>query len=185
MGIDSKIKAVFLDRDGVLNKPIIKDRKPYPPATLAELEIIEGVQEGLKILKEAGFLLIVVTNQPDVARGTASADMVKEMNRFLQNKLVIDDVYCCFHDTSDDCDCRKPKPGMIIQATEKWNIDLSKSFIIGDRWRDIETGKNAGIITVLIDYQYDEKYVIPDLICSTFNDAVTSIIFYDKNQIKK
>jgi D-glycero-D-manno-heptose 1,7-bisphosphate phosphatase len=175
MGINSKVKAVFLDRDGVLNKPVVRDGKPYPPKCMAELEIINGVKEGVQQLKACGFILILVTNQPDVARGTTSAELVSEMNSFLQRKLILDDVYCCMHDSTDNCTCRKPKPGMIISAAEKWNIDLSLSYIIGDRWRDIETGKNAGIKTVLIDYQYDEKYVEPDFVCSSFMEAVERI----------
>ena len=172
MGVDAKVKAVFLDRDGVLNKAIIIDRKPYPPKTENELEILSGVVEGLIELKKLGYLLIVITNQPDVARGTTSKEAIDKINNCLKSQLIIDEIFCCFHDNSDNCDCRKPKPGMIFEAAKKWNIDLSSSFLVGDRWRDIETGKNAGIKSILIDCGYDEKYSKPDFTCIDFQGVV-------------
>lgn len=175
MGIHSKVKAVFLDRDGVINKAVVIDGKPYPPSSIAELVIADGVKEGLLKLKQLGFLLIVVTNQPDVARGKTPINVVSEINDFLIKDLHLDDFYCCFHDTLDNCECRKPKPAMILKAAKKWNIDLKHSFMVGDRWRDIETGKNAGIKTLLIEYGYDEKYVEPDFVCLDFQDVVKKI----------
>lgn len=176
MGVNPKIKAVFLDRDGILNKAVIIDRKPFPPVTIKELEIPEGVKEGLLLLKKAGYLLIVITNQPDVSRKTTTEKCVSEMNEFLRNELPLDDIFCCFHDGNDNCSCRKPKPGMVFSASKKWNIDLSMSFLIGDRWRDIETGKNSGVRTILIDYHYDEKYVKPDFSCQDFTEATNIIL---------
>jgi D-glycero-D-manno-heptose 1,7-bisphosphate phosphatase len=175
MGINTKIKAVFLDRDGVLNNSVIIDGKPYPPNSVAEVVIPDGVVEGLVKLKELGYLLIVVTNQPDVARGTTTIKIVNDINNKLKKHLIIDDIYCCFHDTNDNCECRKPKPGMINAAATKWNIDLSQSVIVGDRWKDIETGKNAVIKTILIDFGYNEKQIEPDYKCSNFQE-VTNII---------
>lgn len=173
------MKAVFLDRDGVLNKAEIIDGKPFPPASVDKLEIPEGVKDGLISLKKAGYLLIVITNQPDVSRKTTTEERVSEMNEYLRKELLLDDVFCCFHDNTDNCDCRKPKPGMVFSASKKWNIDLSNSFLIGDRWRDIETGKNVGLRTILIDYHYDEKYVEPDFTCQNFTEA-TNIILSNK-----
>ena len=154
------MKAVFLDRDGVVNKAIVKDRKPYPPANLTELEILPGVSLALNNLYKRRYKLIVVTNQPDVARGTVRLETVKEINSFLQRRLPIVDFFCCFHDNSDGCDCRKPKPGAILSAAKKYDIDLTQSFMVGDRWRDIEAGISAGCKTIFLDYGYDEKQPI-------------------------
>ncbi|MBP1641176.1 MAG: family hydrolase [Bacteroidetes bacterium] len=180
MGINPKIKAIFLDRDGVLNKALIIEGKPYPPKTKEEVEILDGVPEGLQELKKLGFILIVITNQPDVARGTTSLQFVTEINNFLKQQLIIDDFLCCYHDSVDNCNCRKPKPGMILSASKTWNIDLSKSFLIGDRWRDIDAGINAGVKTILIDYGYNEKRSMPNYSCSKFIEAVQFIKSHDQ-----
>lgn len=150
-------KAVFLDRDGVLNKCLLRDGKPYPPSSLEQLEILFGVESSAKRLKENGFLLVVVTNQPDVARGTMSKETVEDINRFLKIKLNIDEFRTCYHDSKDGCSCRKPLPGAILDASQSWGIDLSLSFMVGDRWRDVEAGQAAGVKTVFIDYGYHEK----------------------------
>ena len=176
MGVHPKVKAVFLDRDGVLNKAVIIGGKPFPPKSTNELEIPECVKEGLTQLKERGYLLIVITNQPDVARGTTSLKIVDDINYYLKQHLILDDIFCCIHDSSDNCECRKPKPGMIFAAAKKWEIDLSSSFMVGDRWKDIETGKNAGLKTILIDYGYTEKYDEPDYICPDFIKAIQIIM---------
>jgi len=176
MGVNSKIKAVFLDRDGILNKAIVVHGKPYPPKSVNELVIPEGVKEGLKQLQELGYLLIVITNQPDVTRGTTPIKIVNDINNYLKQELNLDDIFCCFHDNADNCECRKPKPGMILTAAKEWNIDLESSFMVGDRWRDIETGKNAGIKTILIDFGYKEKYVKPDYTSQNFIEATQIII---------
>ncbi len=175
MGVSSEVKAVFLDRDGVLNKPVIVNGKPYPPKSLNELEILEGVKEGLEQLSELNLLLIVVTNQPDVARGLTTAKVVDEINNNLKQKLLIDDIFCCMHDNSDNCECRKPKPGLIFDAAKKWDIDLTSSFMIGDRWKDVEAGRRAGLKTILIEHQYKEKYDKPDFTCHNFLEAVNTI----------
>ena len=150
-------RAIFLDRDGVLNEVALRDGRPYPPASLAELRLTAGVEECLADLKGSGFLLIVVTNQPDVARGKQSAAAVEEIHGFLASRLPIDDVYVCYHDDANRCDCRKPEPGLVPQAAEKHGIDVSESFLIGDRWRDIEAGHRAHCKTVFINYGYAEK----------------------------
>jgi len=159
MGVRGKVsaRAVFLDRDGVLNRAVVRDNKPYPPSGVHELEILPGVREALLRLRTAGFLLIVVTNQPDVARGTTSQGAVERINEALATTLPIDEFRTCYHDSSANCACRKPKPGMLLDAAGKWNIDLSRSFMIGDRWRDTEAGDAAGCQTMFIDYGYDEK----------------------------
>jgi D-glycero-D-manno-heptose 1,7-bisphosphate phosphatase len=150
-------RAVFLDRDGVINRSVVRDGKPYPPANLAEMEILPGVPEALAELHDAGFMLIVVTNQPDVARGTTQKAAVEKINTYLASTLPIDEFRTCYHDSSDGCDCRKPLPGALLAAASQHGIDLARSFMVGDRWRDTEAGRRAGCKTVFIDYGYAEQ----------------------------
>lgn len=159
MGIGAlmKQKAIFLDRDGVLNHAIIKQGKPYPPASLRELVIPHDVKSSLLLLKKRGFLLIGATNQPDVARGSTQKETVEAINQQLMNILPLTDIKTCFHDDNDGCACRKPSPGLLWQAAEEYSIDLTQSIMIGDRWKDIEAGINAGCKTIWINYHYQEK----------------------------
>lgn len=150
-------KAVFLDRDGVLNRPVVRNGKPYPPANAAELVLAPEAEEALRELKEAGFKLLVVTNQPDVAKGITTRVAVEEIHRRLASELPVDEIFACYHQDGDGCDCRKPKPGMILQGAHKYNVDLTESFLVGDRWRDVEAGQNAGCRTVFIDGGYEER----------------------------
>ena len=150
-------RAVFLDRDGVINRAVVRDGKPYPPFNLADLEILHGVADALQALRNEGWLLIVVTNQPDVARGTASLADVEAINLHLRQSLSIDEFRTCYHDSSDGCNCRKPLPGALLAAATAHGIDLPVSYMVGDRWRDIEAGKRAGCKTIFIDYGYAEK----------------------------
>jgi D-glycero-D-manno-heptose 1,7-bisphosphate phosphatase len=150
-------RAVFLDRDGVLNEVQERNGKPYPPSNLASLQIPPGTAGALQRLKESDYLLIVVTNQPDVARGKVSRDVVEEINRHLRAQLPLDDIFTCYHDDGDHCDCRKPKPGLLLEAARQYGIDLQRSYMIGDRWRDIDAGANVGCKTILIDLGYQER----------------------------
>jgi D-glycero-D-manno-heptose 1,7-bisphosphate phosphatase len=153
-------RAIFLDRDGVINKTIVLNGKPYPPKNLQNLKILPGVKKTLETLHNKGWLLIVVSNQPDVARGITSLAKVEEINRYLKEKLPIDDFRICYHDNNDGCSCRKPLPGLLIDAAKTYGINLGSSFMIGDRWSDIEAGKLAGCKTIFIDYKYREKQPI-------------------------
>jgi D-glycero-D-manno-heptose 1,7-bisphosphate phosphatase len=163
MGIDTLTlrsirSAVFLDRDGVLNEALVRNGKPYPPRDLSELVITRDAGAALQALKHEGFLLIVVTNQPDVARGTVSRADIDKINARLSAILPLDAIEVCEHDDAVECDCRKPKPGMILRAREKFCVDLADSFMVGDRWRDIEAGRRAGCRTVLIGEGYGEAF---------------------------
>lgn len=170
-------RAVFLDRDGVLNDPVVRNGKPYAPASLAELQIPEGTHEALLRLKEQKFLLLVVTNQPDVSRGWQKRETVDEIHRHLQRELPLDEIFACFHDDSDACDCRKPQPGMVIRAAEEYGIDLSRSYLAGDRWRDIDAGTRAGCKTIWIDRGYSEQApVAPDMRVDSLPKAVDWIL---------
>lgn len=149
-------RAVFLDRDGVLIRTLVRDGKPVAVSTLAEVEILEGVAQACGRLKQAGYLLVVVTNQPDVSRGLIARETVDSINQLLGECLPVDELRTCYHDDRDDCECRKPRPGMLHAAAAKWHIDLAASFMVGDRWRDIEAGRRAGCRTIFIDCGYAE-----------------------------
>jgi D-sedoheptulose 7-phosphate isomerase len=171
-------RAVFLDRDGVLNEVAVREGKPYPPGDLASLQVLPGTAEELARLKDRGYLLVVVTNQPDVARGRQKRDAVEAISHRLRTELPLDDVLTCFHDDPDDCDCRKPRPGLMKQAARQYGIDLSHSYLIGDRWRDIDAGANAGCKTVWIDRGYREKPPAspPDARVASLSEAVDWIL---------
>ncbi len=153
----TKNKAIFWDRDGVLNEAIVREGKPYPPQNLAELVIRPEALTVLEQLKSEGFLLLVVTNQPDIARGSANIQDVEQLNQTLKQALPIDDIFVCPHDNDDACLCRKPLPGLIFQGRDLYNVDLAKSFMVGDRWRDVEAGQAAGCKTIWMNFGYQEK----------------------------
>jgi D-glycero-D-manno-heptose 1,7-bisphosphate phosphatase len=152
-----KQAAVFLDRDGVVNTASVRGGQPYPPASLAELHIPADVPAALAALRAAGLRLIVVTNQPDVARGTTTRPAVEQIHAALRACLPLDAIYACFHDDADACGCRKPQPGMLIQAAAEHSLDLAASFMVGDRWKDIVAGQRAGCLTVLLGDAYGEQ----------------------------
>ena len=169
--------AVFLDRDGVLNNAVIRNGKPYPPLGLHEVQIMPGVREGLAVLKKESYLLIVITNQPDVVRGRVTRESVEEINSHLMTELPLDDFKVCYHDNADNCECRKPQPGNILKAAEEHGIDLTISFMIGDRWSDVEAGRRAGCKTIFIDSSYKEKAPdAPDFIARDFTQVVEFIL---------
>jgi transaldolase len=181
-------RAVFLDRDGVLNRVAVRNGIPYPPASLAELQILPDAPNALEALKAAGFLLIGVTNQPDVARGTQRREVVDAINVALLAALPLHEILVCYHDDGDGCDCRKPLPGLLLKAAARYAIDLSTSFIIGDRWKDIETGRRAGCATVFLDYDYGEigPDSAPDYRVHSLSEAAAWILSHSsrRNQMK-
>ena len=167
--------AIFLDRDGVINRSTMRQGRPHPPAHLEELEILPGVDEALARLKSAGFALIVVTNQPDIARGTQTKTAVDAINDRIAALLPLDEIRVCWHDDADQCSCRKPKPGLLTRPPL---YNLSASIMIGDRWRDIEAGQRAGCrASVLVDYGYDEGHeIFPDIRVSSLSQAADWIL---------
>jgi transaldolase len=175
---------VFLDRDGVLNRALVSDGKPGAPRTMDEFVIPPDRLVCLKELKRRGFTLIVVTNQPDFARGRQSIAAIEEMHRRLQAALPVDDVLVCLHDEADNCRCRKPRPGLLIEAQRKYDLDLSRSFLIGDRWKDVDAGNAAGCKTVFIDYNYSERgpSTEPSVRVSSLRDAVDWICSRETNK---
>lgn len=169
--------AVFLDRDGVLNRAIVRNGRPYPPANLSELEILPGVPEALIRLREAGLPTLVVTNQPDVATGKTTRRMVEQIHERLRKALALDAIYACYCVEGPGCNCYKPRPDMLIDAATEWGVDPKKSFMIGDRWRDVGAGKAAGCRTIFIDYNYDERRPdAPDYLVQNLSEAVDIVL---------
>ncbi|MBC7712975.1 MAG: HAD family hydrolase [Rhizobacter sp.] len=169
-------KAIFLDRDGVLNKLIIRDGKAQAPYTIEEFALYPGVAEALKVIKEKGFLAIVVTNQPDVARGWVKKESVEMINFKIKELLPVDDIKICYHTNSDNCLCRKPMPGMLTEAAGQWDIDLAQSFMIGDRYGDVAAGVKAGCKTILVgEGDQQGEHPTPDYRAEFLIDAVKFI----------
>jgi D-glycero-D-manno-heptose 1,7-bisphosphate phosphatase len=183
MGIDRSVhRAVFLDRDGVINRAVLRDGKPHPPASADLVELMPGVATALQRLKAAGYLLIVVTNQPDVARGAQTRDAVEAIHARLASMLPLDEFRACYHDDQDACACRKPEPGLIIEAARDLRLDVGASVMVGDRWRDIEAGRRAGCATVFIDYGYAEPQPHgPDAVVTSLEEATDWILSRDGN----
>ena len=170
-------RAVFLDRDGVINKSLVLNGIPIPPRSLDQLEILPGVIEGLEILRKSEFELVVVTNQPDVPRGQMLKSIVEAIHMNLEAELRIHHFYTCFHDDKDDCQCRKPKPGLLKQAAGELNLNLQGSFMVGDRWRDVLAGQSAGCRCFFIDNLLDERQPVPPFIrVSSLFEAAQLII---------
>ena len=168
----ARSRAVFLDRDGVINRAQIRDGKPHAPASVEEWQLLPGVAETLERLHRDGFRLIVVTNQPDVAKGTHRREAVEAIHDRMRSLIPLDGVKVCYHVDQDGCECRKPKPGMLLEAAKEWNVDLRASVMVGDRWRDIAAGQAVGCKTILVDGGYAEASdVSPDAVVSSLAEA--------------
>ena len=179
-----KFPAVFLDRDGTINEEVGYLNH------ISRLKLIPRCAEGLKLLKENGFKLIVVTNQTGPARGYFPKELVFEVNKLLQKRLKkrgveIDDFFICFHLPEENCNCRIPKPGLVYQALKKHPIILEKSYVVGDKLVDIELAKNLGIKSVLVltgygkgelEYVAPKKGVYPDFIAKDLKEAAQIIL---------
>ena len=160
----------------MINEAIVNEGKPYPPERLQNLRILPGVRDALERLRQKGFLNLVVTNQPDVARGKTPKQAVDAIHERLVTDLALDAIYTCWHDDKDNCNCRKPKAGLLEQAAREHGVDLKSSYMVGDRWRDVEAGKGAGCRTVFIEYKYNEKKPEnPDFLCHSLKEAVAWI----------
>ena len=169
--------AVFLDRDGVLNRARVVDGVPRAAESLDDLEILDDAPGGCHALREAGFLLICVTNQPEIARGRLRRDDVDRIDSRLAAELGLDEVIVCPHDDPDGCACRKPLPGMTLDAARRYDVDLAASYTVGDRWRDIAAGQAAGTTTVFIDRGYDELLIVePDAVFAGIGEASEWIV---------
>ena len=171
-------RAVFLDRDGVINRPTIRQGKPYPPERLDDFVLLPGVVEGCSQLRGRGYLLVVVTNQPDVGRGTQTREQVEKMHAYMQSLLPIDRIEVCYDAGGGLTSAfRKPAPGLLFAAADQLAIDLLGSWMIGDRWRDIDCGAAAGCRTIFIDHHYQESLQAkPTYVVSNFQAAVETIL---------
>ena len=153
-----KNKAIFLDRDGVINKVIMRNGKPSSPWKLKEFEILPDVKECLVAFKKMGFLNIIFTSQPDISRGFLQIEDLEKMHEIIDKTLLVDEIRFCPHDDKDNCSCRKPKPGLILEVVQKWSIDLRESYVIGDTWKDIGAGKAVGCKTFLLRREYNKGF---------------------------
>jgi transaldolase len=176
--VKGRTRAVFFDRDGVLNDAVVRDGLPYPPASLAEMRIPPGLPHQIARVRSAGFLAIGVTNQPDVARGLQTREAADAMNHAVRAAVHLDALLVCYHDDADRCRCRKPAPGLLEAAAQRYGIDLSQSIMVGDRWRDVEAGRRASCRTVFIDYDYREAKPMPeaDVTVRSLEDSVAWIL---------
>ena len=179
-------RAVFLDRDGVINRPIIRDGRSYPPPSMDAFEFLPGVADAAEELKRAGFTLIVATNQPDVATGVQKREVVEAMHMLVKSELAVDDIKVCYHVDRDGCSCRKSKPGMLLESAVENDLNLADSFMVGDRWRDVAAGKAAGCRTILIAHQYDERQAEdPDFVANSLPEACQWILEHESNCIER
>jgi D-glycero-D-manno-heptose 1,7-bisphosphate phosphatase len=169
--------AVFLDRDGVINASRLEAGVPLPPREPEDFRLLPGVPESCQVLADAGLVLVVVTNQPDLARGTLRPEALEAMHRIMRSALPLDEVVVCPHDDADGCPCRKPRPGMILDAARRLDLNLNQSVVVGDRWRDIEAGRRAGVATIHIDWGHAEPLRgEADATFSNLHDATDRIL---------
>ena len=165
-------RAVFVDRDGVLNDVVLRDGRPYPPASVEEMSFLPGAIEAVAALRRAGYRVIVATNQPDVAKGIQRREVVEAMHERVRQTFAVNDIKVCYHVDDDGCACRKPKPGMLLEAAREWGLELRRSFMVGDRWRDIGAGRAAGCATILVTWAYVEREApAPDLVVRSLAEA--------------
>jgi D-glycero-D-manno-heptose 1,7-bisphosphate phosphatase len=171
------VSAVFLDRDGVINANIERNGKPVAPTSLEQFQLLPGVEDAVARLKAAGYLVIVATNQPDVSTGLTPQSVVEAMHAEIRRRMPVDDIRVCYHVDKDQCTCRKPKPGLLLEAATAHGIDLATSYMVGDRWKDTEAGKAAGCLTVFVDFGYEQDGPNkPDIIVKSLPEAVTEIL---------
>jgi D-glycero-D-manno-heptose 1,7-bisphosphate phosphatase len=169
-------RCVFLDRDGVINASVERDGRLVAPTSVADFRFLTDVDVAIRSLREAGFLVIVVTNQPDVATGRVKRETVEAMHAILRDRLAVDDIEVCYHVDGDDCPCRKPRPGMLLDAARRYDIDLTKSYLVGDRWRDILAGDAAGCFTILVTGGTDERPSNPGMVVNSLSLAAKFVL---------
>lgn len=169
-------RAVFLDRDGVVNRTEVRGGRPFAPTRIEDFEIIAGVPEAVERLKQAGYMVFIATNQPDLETGLQTAESLAAIHAKLRAEVAVDDIFVCPHTDKANCDCRKPKPGLLLTAAERYGVTLAESWMIGDRWRDIEAGAAVGCKTVFVDRFYDEPRPKADYVVAEMPDALPMIL---------
>lgn len=175
-------RAVFIERDAILNEVKPGPKHQITPLTLEEFKLVKEAKEPLQRLKDSGFVLIVTTNQPGLSRGYQSRRELDRMHDLLNRFFPIDDLLICPHDESDHCPCRKPRPGLLMEAAYKWQLNLDHSFVISDKWQDSEAARTAGCTSLLVDSPYigqvHHDFVLPNL------EAITDKIIHLKGQVE-
>ncbi len=175
--MSGSVAGVFLDRDGTLNRAYVREGVSHPPMTEAQLGVLPGVPEALAVLSAAGFKLIVVTNQPDVARGTLTLGAAERIHLALRERLpLIDDLTCCYDDDADGCLCRKPLPGMLLRGASRFGLDVTRSFMVGDSWRDWEAGRRAGCRTIHLGAPPPSATSAPDYLAEDLSNAAAIVL---------
>ena len=175
--IQNKNRCVFLDRDGVINQPIIINKKPYSPRKMQEFIFTTDIKNLINKVVNHGYMVIVITNQPDIATGDLSESLLNHFHQQIKNELLVDDIFVCKHKSTDNCNCRKPKPGLIIEAALKHKINLRESYFIGDRWKDVDAANKVKCHSIFIDYGYSEKLKTMPKNCVTKVSDAFSVIF--------
>jgi D-glycero-D-manno-heptose 1,7-bisphosphate phosphatase len=176
-------KSVFFDRDGIINKALVKNNKPYSPLTVKEFKFTDYIKLGCEALERAGFFLFIVTNQPEISRGNLQQNELNLINLLIYQTLPVKEILVCPHSHEDLCSCRKPSAKMISDAANSYNIDLKNSWLIGDRWKDIDCGFKAGCKTIFVDYNYDEILKEkPNFIVSSVSSAINIILEESKKR---
>jgi D-glycero-D-manno-heptose 1,7-bisphosphate phosphatase len=171
------MRAVFLDRDGVVNRSVVRNGKPYAPQTLAQFHLLPGVKDAVRALRQAGYLIVVVTNQPDIGNHLVDRSVVETMHDRLRTVLAPDAIEVCPHSQDAGCECRKPKPGLLKRAASRLDIALERSFMVGDRWSDVAAGHAVGCYTLLVQRGYQEEIQVkPDTIVSSMPGAARAIL---------
>lgn len=171
---------MFFDRDGVLNEVVMR-RGPDggevvgSPRELSEFVLAEGAAGVVSRLHDAGYLVFVVTNQPDVERGLLAPEVLETISGILREEVGVDEVVVCPHDDATGCGCRKPRPGMIVDLAERWGVDLGASYMIGDSWRDVEAGRSAGCRTVLLRRRYNDG-VAAEIVASDLDSVLDHLL---------
>jgi D-glycero-D-manno-heptose 1,7-bisphosphate phosphatase len=167
-------RAVFLDRDGVLNALVMRDGRGVSPRRREDFRLIAGADEVVGRFRTLRLLVFVVTNQPDVARGHLPQAELDAMSAILAERVPVDEIAVCPHDDADGCDCRKPKPGLLQGLAERWQVDLPGSYAVGDSWRDVEAGRRAGCRTILLGAGRQGD-AVPDFTVATLGEAAAAI----------
>ncbi len=176
-GLVERRPAVFLDRDGVINRGFLREGKTYAPRRLEDFRLLPGARAAVRALSDAGYLIVVVTNQPDIGNGLVDPGVVAAMHNRLRRALPLVAIEMCPHKQTDGCSCRKPKPGMLRRAAKRYYIDLSASFMVGDRWSDVVAGHKAGCYTIFVDRGYDAcRELQPDIVVRSLPEATRHIL---------
>lgn len=173
-------RAVFFDRDGVINPVVMRGDVVASPRTFDEFTLYDDVAEEMARLKAAGFRIIVVTNQPDIARGKMTVAELERMHALLRAQLPVDDIIVCPHDDSDRCQCRKPLAGMLLAAAEHDGLDVSCSYLIGDSWKDMGAAQRAGCCGILLAKEYN-GHVAGDITVAGLHQAIDFILSGGRN----